>query len=432
MIHKQLSNAARRFKQIFSEQVLNALGKSTRFCQRVREITPYRLALGLIEVFSTMRVETIADVHRGFNALCERKVQYKPFHNQLVKEGFPIFTRNLCERLMEQLTVEVLRFTPKSPFAKFSHILVHDGTSFGIKSALKKVYPGRFTKTSPAAVELHVSMDLLSEGLDLVTLTPDSESEVHHAPAPHTIAGGLFLGDRMFFNKPYLASIEAEGGFFVVKAKGNLNPTIRRVYTPEGREIKRYRNQPLATLKPKMGRYKALDLDVEWEGELKARLIVTWNAKENKPRYLVTNLSRAEFILDEVCTAYRLRWQIELMFKEWKSYANLHAFDTSKENIAQGFIWAALCASLLKRYCAHLTQRLCGVPISTRKVAMCLHHVLADLFRAILHCPPQLNRALKRALHFLSHNAQRAHPKRDHRTGRLQLGLEHVYGALKN
>jgi hypothetical protein len=432
MIHKQLSNVARRFKQIFSEQVLNALGKSTRFCQRVREITPYRLALGLIEVFSTMRVETIADVHRGFNALCERKVQYKPFHNQLVKEGFPIFTRNLCEQLMGQLTVEVLRFTPKSPFAKFSHLLVHDGTSFGIKSALKKVYPGRFTKTSPAAVELHVSMDLLSEGLDLVTLTPDSDSEVHHVPAPHTIAGGLFLGDRMFFNKPYLASIEAEGGFFVVKAKGNLNPTIRRAYTPQGREIKRYRNQPLATLKLKMGRYKALDLDVEWEGELKARLVVTWNAKERKPRYLVTNLARAEFTLEEVCTAYRLRWQIELMFKEWKSYANLHAFDTSKENIAEGFIWAALCASLLKRYCAHLTQRLCGLPISTRKVAMCLHHVLTDIFRAILHCPRQLNRALKRALHFLSHNAQRAHPKRDQRTGRLQLGLEHVYGALKN
>jgi hypothetical protein len=112
-----------------------------------------------------------------------------------------------------------------------------------------------------------VSMDLLSEGLDLVTLTPDSESEVHHAPAPHTIAWGHFLGDRMFFNKPYLASIEAEGGFFVVKAKGNLNPTLRCVYTPEGREIKRYRNPPLASVKPKMGRYKALDLDVEWEGE---------------------------------------------------------------------------------------------------------------------------------------------------------------------
>lgn len=56
------------------------------------------------------------------------------------------------------------------------------------------------------------------------------ESEVHHVP--HTIAGRLFLGDWMFFNKSYLASIEAAGGFFLVKAKGNLNPTLGRAYTP--------------------------------------------------------------------------------------------------------------------------------------------------------------------------------------------------------
>ncbi len=66
-------------------------------------------------------------------------------------------------------------------------------------------FPRRFTKISPAAVELHVSMELLSEGLETVTLTPDKESEVHHAPAPNTLRGGLFLADRMFFIKTCLA-----------------------------------------------------------------------------------------------------------------------------------------------------------------------------------------------------------------------------------
>lgn len=109
---------------------MNALAKTTRFCQRVREITPYRLALGLIEVFSTMRVETIADAHRTFNAFCQTTVPYKPFHNQLVKAGFRLSTRAR------------LRFTPKSVFAKFSHIMVYDGTSFGIKSTLKASIQG--------------------------------------------------------------------------------------------------------------------------------------------------------------------------------------------------------------------------------------------------------------------------------------------------
>lgn len=182
-------------------------------------------------------------------------------------------------------------------------------------------------------------------------------------------------------------------------------------------------------MKSKVSNYQALDLDVVWEGELEGRLIVTWNTQEKRPRYLLTNLPRPEFAPEQICDAYRLRWQVELMFKEWKSYANLHAFETSKSNIAEGLLWAALCASLLKRYCAHMAQRLWQAPISTRKVAMCLHHALSEIFRALLHCQRQFNHTLQRALQYLSHNAQRAHPKRDQRSGRLKLGLEHVYAT---
>ncbi len=102
----------------------------------------------------------------------------------------------------------------------------------------------------------------------------------------------------------------------------------------KGGELKRFGNQPLKTLKSKVSKYKALDLEVVWEGELEARLIVTWDAKNKRPRYLVTHLPRADFTLEQVGDAYRLRWQVELMFKEWKSYTSLHAFDTSKANIA--------------------------------------------------------------------------------------------------
>ena len=429
MERKHLSTVARQFKRSFSQQVLNGLGKAVRFCFRVRAITPYRLALGLIEVFATMQVKTIADVHRAFNALCNTTVHYKPFHNQLVKATFPTFMRGLCEQLMAQLTSEVLRFAPQSPFAQFTHITIHDGTSFAVKSTLKKTFPGRFTKISPAAVELHVSMELLSEGLETVTLTPDKESEVHHAPAPNRMRGGLFLADRMFFIKAYLAEIIAHGGYFIVKTKGVINPMIRQAHTREGGALKRFQNLPLKSVKSKVSKYQALDLDVAWEGELEARVIVTWNAKNKRPRYLVTNLPRAEFTLEQIGDAYRLRWQVELMFKEWKSYTSLHAFDTSKANIAEGLIWAALCAAILKRYCAHLAQRLWQVPISTRKVAMCLHHVLSDIFRALMHSQCQLQKTLQRALHYLSLNARRAHPKRDQRSGRLKLGLQHVYGA---
>ena len=115
------------------------------------------------------------------------------------------------------MTREVLRFDKGSPFARFQQIWLHDSSSFGLKSTLQEVFPGRFTATSPAGVELHVTIGLLDESIETVVLTADSEAEVHHASAPASLAGGLLLADRMFFMKAYLADIAACGGSYIVK-----------------------------------------------------------------------------------------------------------------------------------------------------------------------------------------------------------------------
>ena len=99
-----------------------------------------------------------------------------------------------------------------------------------MKSTLKKVFPGRFTKTSPAAVELHVSMELLSEGVETVTLTPDKESELQSRPQHDERRGPR--GSGSFFIKAYPGSILAHGGHFIVKAKGIINPIIRSALFP--------------------------------------------------------------------------------------------------------------------------------------------------------------------------------------------------------
>src|SRR5437870_11573611 len=74
---------------------------------------------------------------------------------------------------------------------------------------------------------------------------------------------------------------------------------------------------------------------------------------------------------------------MELLFREWKSYANLHAFDTENPAIVEGLIWTAIAAAALKRFLAHMTQLLTAVPMSTRKVAMCAMHVLGDVVEAL-------------------------------------------------
>ena len=158
----------------------------------------------------------------------------------------------------------------------------------------------------------------------------------------------------------------------------------------------------------------------------RARVALLWNKQAGEHAVLVTNLNRFDFDLAAVATLYRLRWQVELLFKEWKSYANLHAFDTSKAPIAEGLIWAGLTAALLKRFLAHAVEYVFGtVGISTRRVSMALPCHLPRLMQELLG-GGGCERALAQLLAFLEINGRRAHPKRDHRKGRLKAGLRHA------
>ena len=428
------STVTMQFKRTFNEATLNEMGKAARLCQRERAVTPWRLMMSLVEALSSTTVDSIADIQRTFNALCATQVQYKPFHNQLVKAGFPRFVRAVFCHLLDELACDVLRFTPQSPFARFNHIRIQDGTSFALKSSLSGAWPGRFTTISPAAVELHVDFDLLSEMVNRVDLTPDSASERASLPSGSELAGDLLLADRGYFGAPYLQSVDTAGGFFIVRGKSDMNPLILKATRPDGREVKRLRNQRLKQVKHRLSNYEHLDLEVRFTGknldakQFECRLLVHPNlCGDAVPRYLVTNLAREDFSPEQVSDGYRLRWQIELLFKEWKSHGNLRAFDTGKSNIAEGLIWASLCAATVTRYCAHMTQRIRRVAMSTRTVAKCIHHVLRDILYDLMHRPRQLYNSVERAIDYLAVNGRRAHPIRDQKTGRLKQGLSHAY-----
>ena len=79
MDHRQLSMVADKFQWVFSEALLNACGTDVKFCRRQRVITPFRLGLALTATCASQRVETLADFHCGFNALCGTTVTYKAF-----------------------------------------------------------------------------------------------------------------------------------------------------------------------------------------------------------------------------------------------------------------------------------------------------------------------------------------------------------------
>jgi len=433
MDHGQLSMVADKFQWVFSEPLLNACGQDVKFCRRQRVITPFRLGLALTATCASQRVETIADFHCGFNALFGTTVTYKAFYNQVAKPHFADFARTMAARLISDMTLKVLGFAKGRAFGEFRHIVLQDGSSFAIHDGLREVFPGRFKAVKPAAVELHATMDLLCDAPTTVVLTPDTASEQAFLPEPTALRDSLLLADRGYIDLHYLRRVQDEGGFFIIRAKAGMNPQVVEAFREDGIRLRALRNKSLKAIHAKLPKRQRVELVVQWQVDaqpLCLRLIISWNRRTKEFCYLLTNLPAQRYPLDTICRAYKWRWQVELLFKEWKSYANLHAFDTANPAIVEGLIWTAIAAAALKRFLAHMTQLLTAVPMSTRKVAMCAVHVLGGIVQALKTGDvARLSDALAVAITYLAYHAQRAHPKRDRHTGRSQLGLEPLFGS---
>jgi hypothetical protein len=239
----------------------------------------------------------------------------------------------------------------------------------------------------------------------------------------------LFLADRGYESREMMRSIHEQRGSFIIRGKRNIRPTIVRAQDAQGRRLRGLEGKRLSwEILPD----RDVDLDIKWGPDSDPYLgrVVVFAVRDTRNRrsftYLHTNLSREQFSAWQVGQLYRLRWQIELLFKEWKSYGNLHRFDTSKSSIAEGLIWSSLLGATLQRFVSHAAERALGIDLSTQRVAASARHYLVSILQALLDTRLSLCRTLRDAFSFMRDNTRRAHPERDRRKGRLSSGLRLV------
>jgi hypothetical protein len=425
----QLSKIGAELARAMDAATMMRLARASGFCQRMRSVSPQQLVVAVIAAMATQTTETIADVQRTFNALTGRAMAYKPFHKKLAKSAFPEFMSMIVAHLLDELVTEALRPMHHSALKLFDDILIQDGSSFAIHKALAGVFPGRHTTISPAAVELHATMSLWSDQPVVLFVAADTDGERQYLPQPADLKGQLIIGDRGYQSVDYCRNVDAQGGYVLIRHQTQINPQVLRCWT-DGQPTSTRDGHRLHDVMRKHRR-KTIDIDAQWQGignhgqrsDARLRVVLLWNARSKQYMTLVTNLDREIFPPSDVYQIYRLRWQIELLFKEWKSYCNLHAFGTTKAPIAEGLMWAALAASIIKRFMAKAAQKVFNVgEISTRKTAMTIGHHLHSLFEAVL-AGRLVRDVLLALLSHLSTQALRAHPKRDRTKGRLQLGI---------
>jgi hypothetical protein len=410
-------------------------------------ITGSSVFWALIVTVGASCTQYISDVLRTMNAREGWSIRYKPFWDRLAKVAFPRFMKAMFQRLCRELVADVLHAEKGTDASFFSDVFMDDGSSFAVADGLKKVFPGRFTKVKPAAVELHAHMSLKSDQLVSVALAPDKEAERQFLPSAESLpARSLSLRDRGYVDLDYFEALEGRKNgpaYLIVRTNDSLNPVVDEIHGVPRAFAKKWQGKKLQQL-PRSFLGRGANLSVSWArpgGEsLRLRLVVrheqprvsktrkkkSLTAKErryvekNQWAFLLTNLPD-HFSADAIFRLYRLRWQVELAFKEWKSYANLHALQSEHPAIVEGFIWASLCAALIKRALAHWAQLTHGSPISVRIAAQAGPQLLPRLADWVASVSADATFAT--LLAFLAENARRTHPRRDARRTQNTLGF---------
>jgi len=422
---QDLSRCALALKRVISEKRLDQIAKETGFCKRKRLLdASHTVWVFLVGLSACSGPRVLAEFVRIFASISGKKISYKPFHDRINKPEFAEFMRRILVEAMSGLSLPIMRPRDKI-LGRFDDILLHDGSSLSLPDALKKEYPGRFTKSKPAAMEIHATYSLFSGQAVSIDIAPDKEPERPFLPAASELSNKLLLIDNGYFGNAIFDDIDANGGFFICRAAMNFNPTIikplrncvgNRVIGRKLRDIRLLRRN-----------YDFIVESKATEG-CKSRWRVTafYSAKKNKHIFLITNLNARDFSANRVAETYRLRWQIELFFKECKSYTGLEAYPTKSIHIAEGLVWATMLTVLLRRYLAFSALRNKNKLPAFFAAAALGWTYMRDLAIASLNPAKRFLPVLRETLSLIERTSARSNPKR--KDSFNSLGLEVHYG----
>ena len=110
--------------------------------------------------------------------------------------------------------------------------------------------------------------------------------------------------------------------------------------------------------------------------------------------YLITNLSSEQISFEEAIVLYRSRWQIELLFKRWKTHCRIELLDGRDDQSTMMRLWIRLCGALLQHWLTVAIAWPMAKTISFAKVARMLQDMAWTIATHMNRCARTLGKLL--------------------------------------
>lgn len=340
------------------------------------------------------------------------------------------FTQAACGLMQEVLASAMVMMVSSEPvaiplLARFQGVYLLDSTVVPLPSILHSIWPGISTNQgeATAALKVQTRLEYRSGRLDHMDLqsarSQDRAAPVQQAELP---AGSIRLADAGYFSLPVLRTYHAAGVYFLTRATIQTQiTTVDNETMSQAAFIRRHGqegwiDQPICLGKGAQLPCRLVAWRVGAEStQRRKRKLKRQASKQRRPinpdawaladwAIFVTNVPPTMLGVEEVRVLSRVRWQIELLFKRWKSYVALERSRSQNPWRILCEVYAKLLVVLIQHWfllatCWSLPDR------SLAKATIALRKFVVSL-ALVLHKPKAFQNLLTRISLFLAKNCR--------------------------
>lgn len=344
-----------QFRTVIGAEDIIAAGRSLGVIQRQRKVDlPKLVEATVLSMWGTPGMQTSAMT----NYLSLTGVELAPssFYDRF-SEPYAKLMKHVAKRALEHVrqagvNSELVRDIGVL-LDDFDDIRVADSTSHMLKSLAKSWAPAT-TKKRPAGVKFHAVISLKDDLPIADEITPQRTHDNKAFPEATMEPGTLTLFDLGYIDVERFIDAIHRGAHFLTRLKKTHDPEIARVHHGKGSRLKA-RGMRLSealeseVLVPNNG---VVDLDVRLQTGKKeaiARVVAIFDTETTELHWYLTSVGRDVLDPFDVGEAYRLRWVVELVFKQLKSGTGLDAILAWRPSAVSALIYAKVVALCLVR-----------------------------------------------------------------------------------
>ncbi len=355
---KQTDPSVEYLRQMFPEEFLRNFAKKTGFIKRIRKIDPvtffWVLTLGFgVDFLRSIRAlerryEVEANIDLRDGALYDRfKPELVEFLRECVLHAIEFQAQQQSRALGEKLN-------------GFKDIIIQDSSIIRLHESLADLWPATRSTRVAAGIKVSCIVSVVADGVKSVKLFPERTSEVKTLNIGPWVRDRIFLIDLGFFKYGVFDRIDKYHGSFVSRLKSNANPTIVQLNrTCRGNSIS-VDGKKLKDVLPHLKR-GILDVMVEvtfkrrkYRGKQttvtkRFRVVAVLNEETGDYHTYMTNIPVKKLSAEDIASLYGARWEIEMVFKELKSYYHMDQINSKNTDIIKSLVWVSILTLMCSR-----------------------------------------------------------------------------------